>query len=47
MFHPTQTVMETVVFHAQMRLGRTLPYQHKVTQAQRVIYKAGLQGKVR
>ena len=48
MFHPTQTVLEAVLFQAHMRLS---PCDNDATtldhRAHDVIRKAGLQGKVR
>jgi len=46
-FHPTQTVVEAVVFQAIMRLDSAIPYERKLTVAQELIAMAGLKGKVR
>jgi ABC-type multidrug transport system ATPase subunit len=45
-FHPTQTVLEAVMFHANMRLDANIPQSEKLQMAQEMIDLAGLKGKV-
>ena len=46
-FHPTQTLMEAVLFQAVMRLGSDIPDSKKKLMARELIIMAGLKGKVR
>jgi len=45
-FHPTQTVLEAVIFQASMRLDSSIPHSKKKYMARELIKKAGLKGKV-
>jgi len=45
-FHPTQSVLEAVMFQSQMRLASNVPYNKKLAKAQDLIALAGLSGKV-
>ena len=45
-FHPTQTVMEAVMFQAHMRLDCHIHPERKAGLARELITKAGMQGKV-
>lgn len=45
-FHPTQTVLEAVLFQADMRLDPSISKKEKVFTAKGLIAMAGLEGKV-
>ena len=45
-FHPTQTIMEAVMFQAHMRLDCNVHHERKAGLARELITRAGLQGKV-
>jgi len=44
-FHPTQTVLEAVMFQANLRLDPSIPRPKKVLKAMELIALAGLRGK--
>ena len=44
-FHATSTVMEAVLFRAHMRMPRSVPTAAKRAEAERLLERAGLQGK--
>lgn len=45
-FHPTQYLMEAVMFQAVMRLDVSVPYHQKLDMVTSLITMAGLKGKV-
>ena len=45
-FHPTTTVLEAIMFQAQMRLDARMPYNEKLARVTMLIKLAGLSGKV-
>ena len=45
-FHPTQTVMEAVMFQAHIRLDCNVHPERKAKLARELIAKAGMHGKV-